>query len=105
MEIKVFWTDFAKQELKKIHDFYKKEASTNIAQKLVRKIEGATHILATHPNAGHKEELLAERKEGFRYIVHKNYKIIYWLNKEINQVEITDVFDTRQNPVKINTPR
>lgn len=27
MELKIYWTDFAKTELKKIFDYYKKEAS------------------------------------------------------------------------------
>jgi len=27
--------------------------------------------------------------------------MIYWINKKENRIEITDVFDTRQNPIKI----
>jgi len=50
---------------------------------------------------GQKEELLIERKEEFRYLVFKNYKIIYWFNIVKNRVEITDVFDARQNPIKL----
>ena len=26
---------------------------------------------------------------------------IYWINTNKNRIEITDVFDTRQNPIKI----
>jgi plasmid stabilization system protein ParE len=38
-------------------------------------------------------------KEGHRYLVSGNYKIIY---KEVNEgILITDVFDTRQDPQKI----
>ena len=29
---------------------------------------------------GQKEELLKERVEKFRYLVVKNYKVIYWIN-------------------------
>lgn len=32
----------------------------------------------------------------------KNYKIIYLLDPINNTVEIFDVFDTKQNPVKMN---
>jgi len=40
-------------------------------------------------------------KKEFRYIVFKNYKIIYWINIKKNWIEISDVFDTRQNPIKM----
>ena len=46
--------------------------------------------------------LLKERIQNFRYLIFKNYKIIYWFNKEKNWIEIVDVFDTRQNPPKIS---
>ena len=36
-----------------------------------------------------------------RYLVYKNYKVIYWINEKENRIEINDVFDTRQNPTKI----
>lgn len=51
MELIVYWTDFAKGELKRIFEYY---------------------------------------------------KVIYFINSEKNQVEITDVFDTRQNPIKMS---
>jgi hypothetical protein len=50
---------------------------------------------------GQIEELLIDREQSFRYLVHKNYKIIYWINLIKNRIEIVDVFDTRQNPEKI----
>jgi toxin ParE1/3/4 len=38
--------------------------------------------------------------EGHRYLVDTNYKIVY---KKVREgILITDVFDTRQDPVKIN---
>ncbi len=41
--------------------------------------------------------------EGHRYLVDGNYKIIY---KKISEgILITDVFDTRQDPKKINNPK
>jgi plasmid stabilization system protein ParE len=101
MEITIFWTDFSKTALQKIFSYYKENASINVAKNLVLAIVGKTTILKTHPNIGAKEELLKERKENFRYLLFKNYKIIYWINMEKNRIEIADVFDTRQNPVKM----
>ncbi len=101
MELKIYWTDFAKSELRKIFDYYKEEASIRIAQKIVKEIILSTSILSTQPHIGTPESLLKDREQVFRYLVHKNYKIIYWHNKEKNRIDISDVFDTRQNPIKL----
>lgn len=47
------------------------------------------------------EDLLIDRKDGYRYIVCGNYKIIYSVDIELKLIKIADVFDTRQNPIKI----
>ncbi|SFG49171.1 ParE toxin of type II toxin-antitoxin system, parDE [Algoriphagus hitonicola] len=59
-------------------------------------------MLKKNPKIGRIEELLKERKERFRFLIYKNYKLIYWINKKENRIEIVDVFDTRQNPIKIS---
>lgn len=101
MELDIFWTDFAKNELKRIFDYHKEKASHQIARKLVEGIYIATLTLKGKPELGQKEELLLDRPQKFRYLIHKNYKIIYWINSEYDRLEITDIFDTRQNPFKI----
>lgn len=96
--MKIFWTAFAKRELRNIFDYYKIKASPKIAQNLVIEIVEKTNALDFQSKIGQKEELLSDRKENFRYLVSKNYKII---NEEKNRIEIVDIFDTRQNPLKI----
>lgn len=98
--MKIVWTSFAKRELKNIFDYYKIKASPRIAKNLVTEIVKKTNALDVQSKIGQKEELLSDRKEDFRYLVSKNYKIIYWLNNEKNRIEIVDIFDTRQNPIK-----
>ena len=101
MDLKIYWTDFSKNELRKIFSYYKEKASLIIATNLILGIENKTKVLKSNPKSGQKEELLKHRKQEFRYLVYKNYKIIYWINIEENRIEIFDVFDTRQNPVKM----
>lgn len=101
MGLNIFWTDFAKNELRRIFDYHKDKASPKIARKLVDGIYTVTLRLKSKPEIGQKEALLLNRPQPFRYLVYKNYKIIYWINSENERLEITDVFDTRQNPVKI----
>jgi len=56
-------------------------------------------LLLKHPKLGQIEACLKNLNEEHRYIVKGNYKIIY---KEIKQgILIVDIFDTRQNPTKL----
>nr|WP_206669076.1 type II toxin-antitoxin system RelE/ParE family toxin [Flavobacterium pectinovorum] len=82
-------------------DYYKKEASLDVARKLVLSISKETVKLKDQPVIGQKEDLLIDHPKEIRYLVFKNYKIIYWINLEKNSVEILDVFDTRQDPINI----
>jgi len=97
----VFWTDFAKAMLHGIHAYYAEHASEAVAMRIVVGIVSDAEKLATDPQMGQREELLADRPQGFRYLVHGNYKVIYWVNTDAQRVEVTDVFDTRQNPTKM----
>ncbi|SEW31337.1 Plasmid stabilization system protein ParE [Chryseobacterium wanjuense] len=101
MVVKIFWTDFAKEQLRNIFDYYKLKASPRVAKNLVTGIVEKANTLDFQKEIGQKEELLLSRKENFRYLIYKNYKIIYWFNETKNRIEISDVFDVRQNPTKI----
>lgn len=35
MELKIYWTDFAKKELQNIFDYYKENAGLNVVRKIV----------------------------------------------------------------------
>jgi plasmid stabilization system protein ParE len=101
MELEIFWTDFSKKELKNIFDYYKEKASLNVAKTIVIVITTEAGKLIKQPTIGQEEELLENDSRKFRYLVSTNYKIIYWINLEKNRIEIFDVFDTRQSPLKM----
>jgi toxin ParE1/3/4 len=99
MEIKVFWTETALNNLEDIFEFYKYKASVRVARRLVKGLIKSTLKLQESPQIGRKEELLSDRKFEYRFLVVGNYKIIYWI--ENNYIKIATVFDCRQNPEKI----
>ena len=101
MELKLYWTNFSQKELEKIYESFQEKAGNRTAKKLVEGIYNETLKLKKQPKIGQTEELLKNRKQEFRYLVFKNYKIIYWINSKENRIEINDVLDTRQNPIKI----
>lgn len=59
-------------------------------------------ILEQNYKIGQLEELLKDQRQEFRYLVSGNYKIIYYINFETNKVIIANIFDSRQNPAKLN---
>ena len=95
MGLEIYWTEFSERELEKIFEYYNKKVGYNIAKKITDGIYQQTLKLEHQPEMGQIEELLKTRKQQFRYIVFKNYKVIYWINKYENRIEISDVFDTR----------
>jgi plasmid stabilization system protein ParE len=101
MELVVFWTRCAEKKLDKIFDYFELKVSSRVALKIVRGIIDKTIGLKKSPYIGQKEELLSDRPQDFRYLIFKSYKIIYWINKDKNRIDIANVFDTRQNPTKM----
>ncbi len=82
MGLSVYWTDFAKSQLRSIFDYHKQKVSTKIALQISKQIFVKAENLSDFPTIGTIEEHLKDRPQGFRYIVNTNYKIIYWLNSE-----------------------
>ena len=102
MKYEIIWSDFAEKQIDEIHKFYyNKTKSLNIANRIVSRIIIAPDSLKHSPEIGQREPALTNRKLEYRYIVESNYKLIYTINKEKQQVRITDIFDTRQSPTKI----
>jgi len=98
----VIWSAFAEQQIDDIFEYHKLNASLKVATEIVIGILQKTEILITNPDLGAPEELLSDRKEQYRFLVYTNYKIIYSVDEHNQLIKIADVFDTRQNPIKIS---
>jgi len=105
MILKIIWSEFAETQLDKIYEYYEKNASPRIAKKLLKVIINEPEKLIQKPLIGQEEELLKQREIHYRYLVYKNYKLIYSVDMENGFIKIADVFDCRQNPVKINVAK
>ncbi|MCG2420462.1 type II toxin-antitoxin system RelE/ParE family toxin [Aequorivita sp. F47161] len=101
MILKIIWSEFAETQLDEIYEYYKKEAGLRVAKNLVSGIINETKKLIKSPLIGQKEELLKRREIEYRYLVFKNYKLIYSVDNQNGFIKIADVFDTRQNPPKL----
>lgn len=101
MKYTIIWSAFAEKQIDNIFEYYEENVSLKIAKSIVKTIILAPEKLKNHPKMGAKETLLENRKIEYHYIIKANYKIIYAVDEQNYQIKISDVFDTRQNPVKI----
>ena len=101
MDFQIVWSAFAENQLDKIYEYLLENAGLKVANNIFQKIIAEPEKLISHPEIAQVEELLAGRENEYRYLVLKNYKIIYSLDQKKGFIKIADVFDTRQNPVKI----
>jgi plasmid stabilization system protein ParE len=101
MKFEILWSDFAESQLDKIFEYYLENASLKVAKDLLQEIISEPNKLIENPEITQIEDLLLDREDDYRYIICKNYKIIFSIDKNINAIKIADVFDTRQNPIKI----
>jgi plasmid stabilization system protein ParE len=101
MGLKIYWTDLSKIEVKSIYIFLKRKAGKEVAKKVTNDITIEVKRLMSLPYLGQIEDSLKNNTQEFRYLIYGNYKIIYWINLDKNQIEIWDVFDCRQEPLKI----
>ncbi|MBU2526821.1 MAG: type II toxin-antitoxin system RelE/ParE family toxin [Bacteroidetes bacterium] len=102
MELEVYWLELAENKLEDIYSYYSIKASKRVAEKLINGIVDSTIGIEKQPEIGQVETSLKHREQEFRYLVFKNYKIVYWINDDFKRIEIANVFDTRQDPDKIN---
>lgn len=98
MALTAYWTQFAESKLEDVFNYYSKKASDKVASRLVKDIIARSLELEKNPLIGKKELLLADRPQEFRYLVFKNYKIIYFVNQVKQRIEVVNLLDCRQNP-------
>lgn len=101
MEFNIILTGFAESQIEELFNCIEKTTQRKNASRIVQELAQAMSKLALNPYMGQKEQLLENRKVVYRYILFKNFKIIYSVDKKNTIVYVVDIFDTRQNPNKI----
>jgi len=101
MKLQIIWSEFAEKQLDKIFEFYLELADEDTAKKLLYDLLSEPEKLVSNPLRGQTEPLLQKRIINYRYLIYRNFKIIYSVDLEKGFIKIADVFDTRQNPEKI----
>lgn len=100
--MKIVWSDLAKSNLKNIYSYYTEVANESISKSLINRILQQSRVLEHQPEIGQVEENPAVINKGFRYLIEGNYKIVYKIFEDNNEILIATVFDTRQNPKRMD---
>ena len=91
------WLGPAKQSLKEIADYYKKEYNKSSARKVVKQIRTAVESLKDFPQVAAVELLLENEPLIYRsLVVTSTYKVIYYVSSDT--IYIYDIWDCRQAP-------
>jgi toxin YoeB len=96
---KIVWSSKAKTDLFQILDyFYIRNGSKTYSVKLNTKIRRAVRLLSNHPFLGLQSDV-----ENVRALVEGDYAIFYQVDSET--ISITAIWDYRQNPDNLTTPK
>ncbi|MDR2915743.1 MAG: type II toxin-antitoxin system RelE/ParE family toxin [Tannerella sp.] len=96
--MEVNWSDKARFRVREIFDFYNIKSS-RAASKLIEDIADAGNSLSKFPQMAAIEPVLSDLPIAYRaLVVRENYKIIYFVNENVN---IVTVWDCRQDDKKL----
>jgi plasmid stabilization system protein ParE len=92
---RIIWSYRAKLDLLGILDFYyKRNGSKTYSIKLNSSFRKAVRIIQKYPKIGHQTDIA-----NTRVLIENNYAIFYKV--EVNTIEISTIWDCRQNPTAI----
>ena len=97
MAKKVIWSDFAKEQLKEIYRYIKKDSETN-AKKVRTKILESTRILSSGKEIYKADEFKQNNKGNYRAFIVYSYRISYKI--ELDKIEILRVRHTSREPLE-----
>jgi len=97
--MKMTYTDFAKNSLNNYLLFLIEQGATiekvlEIQERVFEKV----NMLSINPYLGQVDVYILDKKH--RRLIEGNYKIVYRIENDV--IYITDVFDARQDPDKMN---
>lgn len=90
-------TDQAKQQIRQIAKYIRKEFGKNRRDEFLREVRQTRRIIEASPNIGTVEPLLAECAVMYRsYVMNRLNKIVYRIDGDV--IYIVAFWDVRRNP-------
>ncbi|MBQ8361595.1 MAG: type II toxin-antitoxin system RelE/ParE family toxin [Bacteroidaceae bacterium] len=97
---KVIWEEEARERELSILEYGRKNFGVHASKKLYEKFKRAETNLMGNPLIGMREVYLANRSHDYRSLfVPEYFKLVYYYDEMYDTVFISDVWDTRREPV------
>ena len=97
--MKVIVQKSASRQISRVYTYGEQHFGKLAAEKTHAHIMKALRLLAANPRLGIAEPLLAGRKRAYRSIVvHKLFKLVYYINEAKQVIYIAALWDTRREP-------
>ena len=94
--MKVYFSKTAAHKLENLLEYLEVEWSLKVKSKFIKKLDNAISTISTFPEVFPQSSI----KKGYRKCVITKQTSIYYRIKN-NEVEISTLFDNRQNPTKL----
>jgi len=96
----LIYTQKAWLSLDRSIDFLRlQEVPESKISEIIEEVLQKTETLKHFPNSGQKEPLLHNRKNVYRRLIVRFFKIVYFTDSE--NIYVVAIFDTRQDPKKM----
>lgn len=80
-------------------DYANTRWNRRVGRDVLRNFRKNMALLAHQPWLGCLEPLLSDRAKAYRsLVIHKHYKVVYFVDEEADTLVIADVWDTRREP-------
>ncbi len=96
---KVVVTRFGLEQIKSIYSYYNHNVSTKIARQIKARIISCIKTLKEIEVEREADEFLVYLNKNHRRLICGNYKIVNYYNFQQKVIYVTDIFDSRQDPI------
>ena len=97
--MKVFLSELAASKLLKINNYLLESWNKNVRDSFVDKLNSKINQISLHPESCPKSVHFFNL---YKCVVTKQITFYYQINNKLEEIEIITIFDTRQNPEKLN---
>ena len=97
--MKVFLSELAERKLLKLSEYLLDNWNLKTRDKFIEKLTEKIEQISKQPESCPQS---SEFKGLYKCVVTKQTTLYYRISRELNEIEIITIFDTRQNPDKLS---
>lgn len=98
----VKWTELVENRLRSVYNYYVYVAGKKVARNIITKIVKSADALCLMPQKAPIEQSLIGLQFTYRsLLVDKMFKVIFFVDEQVDAIVISTIWDCRRNPVDL----